>query len=649
MVRSQGLSTQIFCCCLVLGLWGCEPRSQSPLSLPSPSSPTPTPDSRASLPHARLNLSLEPIASAFYELRWNTQPEAYSYRLWLDGKLYKDNLVLPREILDLTGYALGSHTLKLESINARGQVTAVGELRFELQARLPSPTPYPIPSPIPYPIPSPLASVEPFRNTINSVSPTPKRTPRQPDPTPTPFRRCNCEDLELNSFYGKIYDDSFSPLSGVTVEVYSNSQTFNYYDKTEGDVYGQYAFKNVPSSISLTIKASKPGYSERRRVEVVKSRPQGIEGNRFDFGTDGGAATFSAAYNALSDKPEVVMVTPARNGSGVAFNTSFVLKFSEPMDKQTVENNFMIFAFNNRKLTVDADNLRVAGGANTVIGKDLVATNFLPGNSTPIWGKAAFNISWNSDDSEATFSFKEGKQLPTDKDSNLVPNYNVAFRAFSGGDRVLTDKSGISRSDRHFKLTDGDFEESYKFSIKIDEVKPTLTHITPDPQSPRGAGFILHYSEPMLLETLGVNIAGGMSDSLTAFRQAPAGYPGAINCTSAKAAENYLLLVKDALGQTRFEGSWAQLGGRVEYLSRDASRKSVRLTLPAFAGAATDPDVQTRLAQLLSSGQTLSEGVIPSLFEIGERLTFRVEADVMDPAGNTVDSARNNVSLTLNG
>jgi hypothetical protein len=643
MIRSQGLSTQLFCCCLVLGLLGCEPRSQSPLSLPSPSPLIPTPDSRPSSPHSRLNLSLEPITAAFYELRWNSQPEAYSYRLWLDGKLYKDNLVLPREILDLTGYALGQHTLKLESINASGQVSAVGEISFEIQALKPSPTAYPTPSshpnayrPVLLPTPTPRPQ----------VSPTPVVVVL---PSAIPSYSCDACDPYITTFNGKVFDDNFLPLKGVTVIAKSLSSNVSFKAETV-TVDGTYAFNNAPSGVQVEITASKAGFATRKRVEVLRSNKQGDpNANRFDFGTDGGAATFSASYNALSDQPEVVMVTPARNGSGVAFNTSFVLKFSEPMDKQTVEKSLMISAFNKRKLTVDADNRRVAGGANTVIGNGAIFTNFLPGNSTPIWDATAFESSWNSEATEITLRFKEGKSLPSDRDSNLVPDYNVSFHGLDINKRFIQDASGVMRNDKFFKLTDGDFENSYKFSIKSDEVKPTLTHITPDPQSPRGAGFILHYSEPMILETLGVNIAGGMSDTPTAFLHAPAGYPGAVNSTPTKVAENYHLLVKDALGQTRFEGSWAQLGGRVEYLSRDASRKSVRLSLPPFAGAATDPDVQTRLTQLLSSGQTLSEGVVPSLFEIGYRIDVRIEAGVMDPAGNTVDSARNNVSLTLNG
>jgi hypothetical protein len=308
---------------------------------------------------ARLNLSLEPITAAFYELRWNSQPEAYSYRLWLDGKLYKDNLVLPREILDLTGYALGSHSLKLESINASGQVSAVGEIAYEIHALKPSPTAYPTPSshpnayrPVLLPTPTPRPQVSPTPVVV--VLPTPYQTP-------------GCDlayycDFDRTTFNGKVFDDNFLPLKGVTVIAKSLSSNVSFKAETV-TVDGTYTFNNAPSGVQVEITASKAGFATRKRVEVLKSNKQGDPNtNHYDFGTDGGAATFSASYNSLSDQPEVVMVTPARNGSGVAFNTSFVLKFSEPMAKQTVEKSLLISAFNRRKLTVDADNRRVTGG-----------------------------------------------------------------------------------------------------------------------------------------------------------------------------------------------------------------------------------------------------------------------------------------------
>jgi len=199
------------------------------------------------------------------------------------------------------------------------------------------------------------------------------------------------------------------------------------------------------------------------------------------------------------------------------------------MDKKTVEDTFAVRGFNNRKLTVDAGNTGTATATYTSISANpvlanitTVATNTISGSEaianptgTQVWDKDAFNISWNSDDTEATFSFKEEKLLPTDKDSNLVPDYTVAFNGFNSNDRLLKDKSGISRSEKHFKLTDGDFEESYKFSIKTDEVKPTISSITAETNEnggQNGDAVRVRYSERMIIYTRDISIAGGMEN-----------------------------------------------------------------------------------------------------------------------------------------
>jgi len=276
------------------------------------------------------------------------------------------------------------------------------------------------------------------------------------------------------------------------------------------------------------------------------------------------------------------MVTPARNGSGVDPKTSFVLKFSEPMDKKTAEDTFTVRSFNSRKLTVDNGHTT---RLNTVTGNGTISTNFLAGNSTQIWDKDAFNISWNSDDTEATFSFKEEKLLPTDKDSNLVPDYNVAFRAFSGGDRVLKDKSGISRNDKHFKLTDGDFEESYKFAIKTDEVKPTITGVTAETAEnggQNGDAVRVRYSERMIIYTRDISIAGGMDAIAGSELRAPAGYPGdTVNATTAKTASNYNLTIIQTGGVTTYNGTWGALGGTAVYDTTDLTHKTVLLLPPS--------------------------------------------------------------------
>jgi len=417
-----------------------------------------------------------------------------------------------------------------------------------------------------------------------------------PTATPLPSATSDISIIETTTFNGKVFDDTQSPLDGVTVKARSlnASVPFNVETVTAG---GTYAFNNAPSGVQVEIIASKPGFTTRKRVEVLKSNKQGDpNANRYDFGNDGSVTGFSAAYNALSDKPEVIMVTPARNGSGVDPKTSFVLKFSEPMDKKTAEDTFTVRSFNSRKLTVDAGNTT---RTNTVTGNGAVATNFLAGNSTQIWDKDAFNISWNSDDTEITFSFKEEKLLPTDKDSNLVPDYNVAFRSFSGGDRVLKDKSGISRNEKHFKLTDGDFEESYKFAIKTDEAKPTVTGITAETNENggnNGDAVKVRYSERMIIYTRDISIAGGMENTAGSDTKAAAAYPGGTIATSSATAKNYNTTIVQTGGTTTYSGTWNALGGTAVYDTTDLTHKTVLLLPPTLTTAVTGGYLNTQMA-----------------------------------------------------
>jgi Tfp pilus assembly protein PilF len=330
----------------------------------------------------------------------------------------------------------------------------------------------------------------------------------------------------------------------------------------------------------------------------------------------GGSNTFSATYNALNELPEVVLVTPARNGSGVDPKTSFVLKFSEPMDRKSVEDTFSIRSFNSRKLTVDSGNQRITGGANTLTGNGNVS--LLEG--TPIYDKSAFHFSWNSDDTEVTFSFKEEFSLPTDKDSNLVPDYRVAFQSLSTGERTLRDKVGWPRPYLHFKLTDGDFEESYKFSIKTDEVKPNLSQLfvqSAETGGKYGDAIAVRYSERMIIYTRGQIIAGGMAESDTdqSWKQAPAGYPGNGGLsTPERAAQNYhVTLTPAGYVFPLFEGAWSELGGGVYYDPGDPTGKTVLLIPP--------PGL--------------------SLFRPGDLVKVTLSPTILDPAGNSIDTSRN--------
>ncbi len=446
------------------------------------------------------------------------------------------------------------------------------------------------PSPQPTPTPAVSGNPTPTPTPNESVSPAPVETPApgetaEPGETPAPGESAepipsatpdnnDTSVIERTTFNGKIYDDSNAPLSDVIVKARSLDATVVYEQETR-TAGGTYAFNNVPSGVQIEITASRPGYTTRRRVEVLKSNKTGDpNANRYDFGTDGSGTLFGVAYNALSDKPEVVSVTPARNSAGIAANTNFVLKFSEPMDRKTVLDNIQIRSFTEESLSVDDDKTFDPGTLNE------------QSTGTVIWDKAAFNASWNSEDTEVTLSFKEERMLPTDKDSDKVPDYQVSFQR---QDQQLKDKSGITRSENYFKLTDGNFEQSYKFSIQSDTQKPTLESLTAQTAensgvNSNGDAIKLRYSERMIHYTLNPTIAGGMNGVAS---QAAGAISDEGNSVSGEAAAaNYRVTVIRSGNTELSQANWSALGGRAIFDTSDPTHKTI-LLLPPMASASS--------------------------------------------------------------
>lgn len=97
--------------------------------------------------------------------------------------------------------------------------------------------------------------------------------------------------------------------------------------------------------------------------------------------------------------------------------TSFVLTFSAPMDTDTVEDNFTIRSFDSTVISLD--NATISGNTAT------------PNNSS-IWDQGEFDVDWNSDDTEVTFTFSE-RQLPSEGDGE---NFLVSFDGQADDDPV---------------------------------------------------------------------------------------------------------------------------------------------------------------------------------------------------------------------
>jgi hypothetical protein len=458
--------------------------------------------------------------------------------------------------------------------------------------------------------PAPEATATPVPEATATPAPTATPDPNATaTPAPLPTAQDDISVVEKTTFNGKVYDDTNAPLDGVKVTAKSlnSSVTYEVETTTAG---GTYAFNNAPAGVQLEIIASRPGYTTRRRVEVLKSNKQGDpNANRYDFGTTGGSSDFGTEFNALSDRPEVTMVTPGRNASGISNTTSFVLKFSEPMDRQTVTDAFQIRAFGtNEELSVDDETTFMAGTA---------TDGLLTTSGDLIWDKGAFNASWNSDDTEVTMTFKEERALPSDKDTDNVPDYSVSFKAGSAG---LKDKSGISRNDKHFKLTDGRFENYYKFSISTDEDKPGVDSIVATTaensgQNSDGDVIKVRFSERMIHYTLSGAVAGGISGNGT--EAAGAVTDGSDTISGSEAANNYFVTItRDGIVQQN-NIKWGVLtdGGQALFDTNDPTHKTVLLLPNGF------------------------NAYIP-----GDNVEIRVATTVLDPAGNSVDSSDDDAS-----
>lgn len=254
-----------------------------------------------------------------------------------------------------------------------------------------------------------------------------------PSAYPTPYATLppNQDDIstvEKTTFNGKVFDNTNAPLDGVTVTARSLNPSVSYEVSTT-TAWGTYAFNNAPAGVQIEITVSRSGYTPVRRVEVLKSNKQGDpNANRFDFGTDGSGSDFGVDYNAISDQPQVTQILPGRNADGVSTDSPIVLTFSEPMDRNSVEKAFALVALP-------------------------------PTGESTLYTQDKFNISWNSTDSEVTFTLKPEFSL----DSGV--RYRVGFE---NGDRIIKDKSGISRSGDYFKVTDGNYEAQLFFTVAGD-------------------------------------------------------------------------------------------------------------------------------------------------------------------------------------
>lgn len=448
----------------------------------------------------------------------------------------------------------------------------------------------PVPSASPAQSASPQTGTSPTVGPTSTVviTPTASVSPTSPAPLGSPSTPSLGSSSPMS---GHVFDEDHNPIADATVTVRSLNEAQPFFAETTTR-NGVYSFDQVPLGLQLEITASKKNFTTRKRVEVFS---RSNDKPYYNFGTGMDADSTGSEYLGLSDRPEVVSITPARYAKDVEPAAPIQMAFSEPMDTKTVENNFAIRAFKNRKLTVDA-----GSSADTFQGTGDIANL----NGTLIWNKEAFNIAWNDQKTKATFSFKDGRALPSDKELNLVPEYQVLFE----NDRVIKDITGISRTHHHFASINAPAEETVPFRVLQDTLSPNVSRIqatSSEGGSNIGDTIKVYYSEPMRLSTLSKTLGGGMDNAVDAVSKSPAGFSNSSTVTAEATAHNYTIKVTRNKVDI-FYGAWGFWGGQAALDSSDPHAKTVLLTLP------TQPKTTTTITaappnQAVISGSLLLE------------------------------------------
>ena len=342
-----------------------------------------------------------------------------------------------------------------------------------------TPTPLIVTSPIPQPTAS---------NSVASVSSTPTIYVTVKASSISPSASESIDDTYMRpNLKVIVVDETGHKLNGVKLRALSlNART--PYDSTIISNNGYYEFVNVPVYATIQVTANKDGYTPRVKTVVhLCSICYRIETIDINFGLDSDG-NLEPNY-ALSDKPEVTSISPNFNTTEINPATSFTLKFSEPMDKNSVETNFVI---RNRTDYIFSNSSSYGGRF-----KDVYDAKY-------------YNASWNSANDEVTFTPKKGTYIPTDIDSTKRPRYYVTFRD------VVKDSTGVSsrtlntqadgitpfdiyKGDGPFRVTSV-FKTGSIFDVYLDRTEPKIEKVSISDNT----SISIQFSENMALYPLTV-------------------------------------------------------------------------------------------------------------------------------------------------
>lgn len=343
---------------------------------------------------------------------------------------------------------------------------------------------------------NPSSSILPTPSISSSVSVTPSSTSEpiptistsiSPTPTTSPSNTSVEEKVILS---GRVYDDTGAPLDNIKITVKSLEENNKFFIETN-TINGAYVVNNVPIETRLEISAYKSD-SWTKKVQYYtaqKNNSLDMSAITVDFGdTQPFGSIDKTNFFFLSDRPEIVSISPENDKSINYANFKFKFTFSEPVNRKSVEDNLLFRYvrnnFSSSTILGDGNN-----GTENTDGPPLIA-----GKEQFIISKSREGFSWDDTGKEVTVSINQN--LPTSKDNAV--NYGISLRN-DGSNVKLMDLQG------NFAFSQGEFfnnsirGRNYIFIVDRDIDKPYLESL--DLEKVNNKSVIrLNFSKPMNIE-----------------------------------------------------------------------------------------------------------------------------------------------------
>lgn len=470
--------------------------------------------------------------------------------------------------------------------------------------------------------PSPSTASEEPSSIEESTSPD-----ISPTPSVTPSATTNENTETKATLSGTIYDNKNMILDGVEVNAESIDPKVVWKGNAQLTYEGKYLLKGAPIGSKIRITASKSGLATRTQTQILTSNITGdVNINKFDFKdkyalqdepevtsikindkevTDAGKILTENKRPESSDTANITSLDPS--------NMKFEIKFSEPIKTDSFKKNLLIRSqvfereFSKKsQLTTDIDSSI----------SDLIT------------------FDWSSD--RKSVIIKTVKPLLAQKSGNEakysleIPNTSLID---DNGKQAFSYNTSLSKGTILF--SSGSSSDNVVFSVKNDDISPTLLSVTAKSSATSNNSVELKFSEPLEV-TQFISPTASLNINESGFTEWNGnGYELYLSNKNNNEDIFVLAQVEDDDETTDitndFKGvDWNNTSTKIEELKVDGSKVTITLS-----------------KNTLVSGKKLVASVSRNPKINGVSFSGGNFAQLRDPAGNSIDTGKSTTSLKM--